>query len=46
LMKEQVSELFNDGVRVRDAAGPHRVPDAVDSGFEFASDHGLLGSEC
>ena len=39
LDEEQVGELLDDRERVRDAAGPHRVPDAVDLGFEFAGDH-------
>ena len=47
LDKEQVGELLDDGEGVGDAAGPERVPDAVDFGFDFASDHwmgmGLAG---
>ncbi len=39
LDEEQVGELFDDGERVGDAAGPHGVPDAIDFGFEFAGDH-------
>jgi len=30
LDEEQVSELLNDGKRVRDPACPHRVPDPID----------------
>lgn len=32
-------ELLDNRERVRDAAGPHRVPDAVYLGFQLASDH-------
>ncbi len=39
LDEEQVGELLDDRERVRDTAGPHRVPDAVDLGFEFTGDH-------
>ena len=42
LDEEQVSKLLDDRERVRDAPGPHGVPDAVDLGFEFAGDHGLF----
>ena len=38
LDEEQVGELFDDGERVGDTAGPHGVPDAVDLGFDFAGD--------
>ena len=41
LDEEQVGELLDDRERIRDAAGPHRVPDAVHFGFEFAGDHDL-----
>ena len=39
LDEEQVGELLDDGEGVGDAAGPEGVPDAVDFGFDFASDH-------
>lgn len=39
LDEEQVGELLDDGERIGDAAGPQGVPDAVDFGFDFASDH-------
>jgi hypothetical protein len=39
LDEEQVGELLDDGERIGDAAGPEGVPDAVDFGFDFASDH-------
>jgi hypothetical protein len=39
LDEQQVGELLDDRERVGDAARPHRVPDAVDFGFEFAGDH-------
>jgi hypothetical protein len=42
LDEEQVGELFDNGQRVGNAAGPHRIPDAIDSGFEFAGDHCLF----
>ena len=41
LDEEQVGELLDDGERVRDAAGPHAVPDAVDFGLDFTGDHGV-----
>jgi len=40
LDEEQVRELLDNRQRVGYAAGPHRVPDAVDFGFKFADDHG------
>ena len=40
LDEEQVGELFDDGKRVRDAPGPHRVPNLVHLGLEFTRDHG------
>ena len=39
LYEEQVRELLDDGERVRDAAGPHGVPDSVDLGLQRAGDH-------
>ena len=39
LDEEQIGELLDDRERIRDAAGPHRGPDAVDFGFEFACNH-------
>ena len=39
LDEEQVGELLNDRERVRDAAGPHGVPDSVDLGFQLTGDH-------
>ena len=39
LDEEQVGELLDDRERIRDAARPHRVPDAVDLGFECACYH-------
>ena len=41
LDEEQVGELLDDRERIRDAARPHRVPDVVHFGFEFAGDHDL-----
>jgi hypothetical protein len=42
LDEQQVSQLLDDRQRIRDAARPHRVPDAVDLGFEFTGDHESL----
>ena len=42
LDEEQVGELLDDQERIRDAARPHRVPDAVYLGFECAGDHDLF----
>ena len=39
LDEEQVSELLDHRERVGDATGPHRVPDLVYFGFQFASNH-------
>ncbi len=39
LDEEQIGELLDDGERIGDAAGPEGVPDAVNFGFDFASDH-------
>ena len=39
LDEEQVGELLDDGEGIGNAAGPQGVPDAVDFGFDFASDH-------
>ena len=39
LDEEQVGELLDDRERVRDAAGPHGVPDSVDLGLQLAGDH-------
>lgn len=33
--------LLDDGGGIGDAAGPEGVPDAVDFGFDFASDHSM-----
>jgi hypothetical protein len=44
LDEEQVSELLNDRERIRDAAGPQRVPYLVYLGFEFTCNHTRLGS--
>ena len=41
LDEEQVGELLDDRERIRDATGPHRVPDVVHFGFESAGDHDL-----
>ena len=37
--EEQVGKLLDDREGIRDAAGPHRVPDAVNFGFKFACNH-------
>jgi hypothetical protein len=37
--EEQVGDLLDDLERVGDAAGPERVPDAVDLVLDFTSDH-------
>ena len=39
LDEQEIGQLLDDGQRVRDAAGPHRVPDAVDRGLQLAGDH-------
>ena len=39
LDEKQVGELLNDGEGVRDAAGPHGVPDSVDLGLQLTGDH-------
>ena len=39
LDEEQVGELLDDGEGVRDAAGPHGVPDSVDLRLQLAGDH-------
>jgi len=39
LDEQQIGQLLDDRKRVGDPAGPHRVPDAVNPGFEFAGDH-------
>ena len=39
LDEEQVGQLLDDRERVRDAAGPHGVPDSVDLGLQLAGDH-------
>ena len=41
LDEEQVGELLDNRERIRDAAGPHRVPNVVYFGLEFAGDHDL-----
>ena len=40
LDEQQVGELLDDRQRVRDAAGPHGVPDAVDPGLQLTGNHG------
>jgi hypothetical protein len=40
-VKEQVGDLLDHLERVRDTAGPERVPDAVDLIPDVASDHAL-----
>ncbi len=42
LDEEQVGELLDDRERVRDAAGPHGVPDSVDLGLQLAGDHDAI----
>ena len=44
LDEQQVGELLDDRERVRDAPGPHRVPDLIYFRFEFAGNHMRLGS--
>jgi hypothetical protein len=39
LDEQQIRQLLDDRQRVRDAAGPHRVPDTVHLGPEFARNH-------
>ena len=39
LDEQQVGELLDDRERVRDAAGPHGVPDSVDLGLQLTGDH-------
>jgi len=39
LDEEQVGEVLDDGERIRDAAGPEGVSDAVHFRFDFAGDH-------
>ena len=39
LDEQQVGELLDDGERIRDAAGPHGVPDSVDLGLQLTGDH-------
>lgn len=39
LDKQQVGQLLDDGERVGNPAGPHRVPDFVNFGSEVAGDH-------
>ena len=39
LDEEQVSELLDNRERIRDAAGPHGVPDSVDLGLQLTGDH-------
>jgi hypothetical protein len=41
LDEQQVGELLDDRERIGDAARTQRVPDAVDFGFDFASDHSM-----
>ena len=40
LDEHEVGELLDDGKRIAHAVGPENVPDAVDLGLEFTSDHG------
>ena len=44
LDEEQVGELLDDRERVRDAAGPHGVPDSVDLGLQLTGDHDSIPS--
>jgi hypothetical protein len=44
LDEQQIGELLDDRQRVGDPAGPHGVPDLVDSAFEFACDHEVFSS--
>ena len=39
LDEQQVGELLDDREWVRDAAGPHGVPDSVDLGLQLTGDH-------
>ena len=39
LDEEQVGQLLDDRERIRDAAGPHGVPDSVDLGLQLTGDH-------
>ena len=38
--EHQERDLFDDGQRVSDAAGPELGPELVDAAFQFAGDHG------
>jgi len=40
LDEQQVGNLLDDLERVGDAAGPERIPDAVDLIAEFPGEHG------
>ena len=44
LDEEQVGKLFDDRERIRDAAGPHGVPDSVDLGLQLTGDHDSIPS--
>ena len=46
LDEQQVGELLDDRERVRDAAGRHGLPDAVDLGLQLTGDHDSVPRVC